>query len=618
MLDAANLVELFSRRVATSGDAVAIRHRADDRWSSLSWNAWQSRARRIAAGLVVLGAQPRDRVAILGETSVEWLFADIAIQMVGAITVPIHGSEPPDRCRHMLEDARARFLFVEDMAQLDRILAGDVALASLETIVVMRPETRTGESRPEDGSALAAVVDASMRRILALDELALAGEEALGQPVGGTLEMRAVAIRPDDVSTIVYTSGTAGLPRGVMTTHRSYLAILSGMAQALPVEQGDAQLLTLPLSHIRGVVAYRTSIMTGAVLGLWEGPQRLVEDLGVVRPTFLFTTPWFCEKVHSRVLTEAREKGGIEQAMLHWALDVAREWLEVRRAGGVPGRILVLKHRAADQLMLRRVRDIFGGRLRFLIVGGAPLRRDISDFLCGAGVLVLESYGLTEATAYSHVNRTFRHKPGSVGTPLAGVHVKIADDGEILLRGPSVMAGYWRGDEPPSLELDEEGWLPTGDLGSADREGFLTITGRKRDIIVTANGTKIWPVGIEHRLRASPFVSNALVYGEGRGFLSAILTLDEQRVRQFAAERRLPGTSFRELAQHPDVYALVDGIIQEQNAQLPAAEQVRKFAILDHDFSRETGELTHTMKLRRRHTIDKHRALLESFYRETF
>jgi len=266
--------------------------------------------------------------------------------------------------------------------------------------------------------------------------------------------------------------------------------------------------------------------------------------------------------------------------------------------------------------VLRRVRDVFGGRVRFLIVGGAALRQDVAELLTVAGVPVLDSYGLTEATAISHINRTNRSRLGTVGLPIAGVQSRLADDGEVLLRGPTVVADSVDPDEPASAATD--GWLHTGDIGQEDEAGFLRITGRKKSVIVLANGSKVSPEPIEQRIASSPYVSHVIVHGDGRAFLTALVTLDEDRIRQFAQERRIGYAGFRELSQHPEVYALIDQVVQEHNAQLVAHEQVRKFAILDHEFSPETGELTPTMKLRRTYAIEKHRALVESFYRESY
>lgn len=625
MRDSRTLVDLFARRVAMSGDAPALRFRSEDRWVHLSWSEWRWNARRIAAGLVVLGVNARDRVGIVSHTLPEWLFCDVGVQMAGAVTTAIFQAEMAERCCDLVRRSRCRVVFVEDVDQLAKLIPARDSLPDVEKVVVMRPYARSEQRSANLGGApltAEAVLEESQDQlgewVVRLDDLMLTGEEALSRSAGRVLETRAAAVSPSDASTLVYTSGTLDEPKGVLTSHENYLAALAGLSQALPFEHDDVQLLTMPLAHLRGILAYRASIATGATLALWEGPQKLAEDLQTIRPTFMLATPQLCEKVFVRILRDARERGGIEQAMFHWAVSVGKEMLEHRERGGMPGRVLSLKHRAADQLVLRRVREVFGGRLRFLIVGGAALRTDIADFLTVAGVPVLETYGLTEAAALSHINRTNRFRVGTVGHPIVGVQARIADDGELLLKGPTVMLGYDGEDGPENPDLDADGWLRTGDSGALDEDGFLRITGRKRNVIVLASGVKLSPEGVEQRIRACPYVSHALVYGDGRGFLTALVTLDEERVRQFARERRLPFEGFRELTQHPEVYALVDQAVREQNAQLVPHEQVRKFAILDHEFSSESGELTPTFKLRRSSTLEKHRALLESFYRETY
>jgi long-chain acyl-CoA synthetase len=623
MRDARTLVELFAKRVATSGDAPALRFRAEDRWTHVSWSEWRWSARRIAAALVVLGVGARDRVGIVSRGIPEWLYADMGIQMAGAVTTAIFSTEVADRCRELVRRARCRVVFIENVDQLAKLLAARDTLPDLEKVVVMRPDApselqpRSLGSGPLTAEAVLESADGSLSDwIVRLDDLMLTGEEALSRAAGRMLETRAAGVAPRDVSTLVYTSGTLDEPTAVGATHANHLAVLDGLTQALPFEQDDVQLLTLPLAHLRGLVAYRLSVATGATLALWQGPQKLAEDLQSVRPTFLMATPRLCERVFGRILREARERGGIEQAMFHWAVSVGRERLELREKGDIPGRVLSLKQRAADQLVLRRVRDVFGGRVRFLIVGGAALRPDVAEFLTVAGVPVLDSYGLTEATAISHINRTNRFRLGTVGLPIAGVQARLADDGEVLLRGATVVPDSVDSDVPAPTAAD--GWLHTGDMGAVDEDGFLRITGRKKSVIVLVSGSKVSPEPIEQRIASSPYVSHVVVSGDGRSFLTALITLDEERVKQFAHERRIVFGAFRELSQHPEVYALIDGVVQEQNARLVAHEQVRKFAILDHDFSPETGELTPTLKLRRPYAVEKHRALVESFYRESY
>ena len=629
MRETRTFVEMFAKRVATSGDAPALRFRADDRWDVLSWGEWEGLSRRVAAGLLYLGVQAGERVGVVGGISVEWLLTDVAVQLSGAITAAVHEGEMAETLGDALHRARCRVVFVSDVDVLAKLVRAKDQLPVVEKVVVMQPEADSRvpvpEQTPDKAGALLAAEQALKGGggvlgdwVLRFDELLLTGEEALARTTGGVLETRAAGIGGDDISTLLYTCGTGNAPRGVLTTHRNYLAAIHGVCQALPIEKDDVQLLAFPLAHVRGLLSYRTSVATGAAIALWQGPQQLAEDLRTIRPTFLTASPRLCEKVFSRTLSESRERGGIEQALLHWALSVGRQWMEARQSGVIPGRLLQLKHRGADQLALKRIRDVFGGRLRFLIVGSAPLRRDIADFLNVAGVPVLECYGLTESTGIAFLNRPHHLRLGTCGTAIAGVQARTAEDGEILVRGPTVMAGYDGEVAETQRAVDDDGWLRTGDLGVLDPGGFLTITGRKTDIIVMVDGRKVSPETIEHKLRADHHVSHALVYGDGRGFLSALITLDEQRLLAFAAEHKLVTDDPDALTQHPEVYALVDRAVQEQNARLAPHEQVRKFAILDRDFSPEGGELTPTQKLRRRYTLDKHRALLESFYREAY
>ncbi len=617
-----SIVEQFARRVERSADAEALRSRSGAAWQSLTYREWNEASRRIAAGLVALGVEAGDRVMLLSGSTVEWALADLAIQMVGAISVPVYGTTMADICAYIANDCGCRIALAEDPQQVAKLVAHRAELPRLERVVYFRARMRSDRAKEHDETPLrlgdvVAEGSADAAWLMSLDELQAVGEETLERQAH-VLAGRAAALRPETPSAIFYTSGTTGPPKGVLLSQGNFLAAIGALLRALPISEQDVQLLILPLAHILGCVALRSACVAGAAVVFGEGPQKLLDNLTTVRPTYLVAVPRVCEKVYYRILAENAERGAIEQALFQWSVNVGLEWSRCNRAGRPVSRFLALRYRTAEQVVFRRVRALFGGRLRFLLSGGAPLGLPISEFLHAAGVLVLEGYGLTETTAAGHVNRPHRFRLGTVGQPVEGMECRIGLEGEILLRGPTVMQGYYGRPDDTAAVLDPEGWLHTGDVGSLDDDGFLSITDRIRDIIVLAGGANVSPGNIESLLRASPYVSHVVVCGDGRPFLSALITLDEDSVRQFAADRRLAVASFSELCQHPDVYALVEETVEEQNARLPPHERIRKFAILDYDFSAEGGELTPTHKTRRQHTIDKHRSLFESFYRDRF
>jgi long-chain acyl-CoA synthetase len=451
------VLEMFRDRVAKSGDRVALRSKVGNEWKSISWNEWAERSRRLALALVQAGVEQGDRVSILSSTRPEWVVADIGILMAGAVTVPIYPSNLPDQCEYILNNSESKVAFVEDPAQLAKLEKVRPSLTSVKKVVLF-----TGEAPAGDGWST------TLARFL---------EEGAQGAAADELDRRAQATKPSDPATFVYTSGTTGPPKGVILTHDNFCFECAAIAQVVDIHDDDVQLLFLPLAHIFAKILYVSFIHTGGVIAFAESIEKVVQNLGEVRPTVVGSVPRVYEKVYTKVTGGAQEAGGLKLKIFNWAMGVGRraslaKQRGARTAGG-------LSYAIANKLVFSKLNALFGGRLRFFVSGGAPLAKEIAEFFHAAGILILEGYGLTETTAATHVNRLDRYKFGTVGPALPGVEVKIAPDGEILVRGRNVMSGYYKRPEDTKEAIDAEGWFHTGDIGEIDADGFLRITDRK-------------------------------------------------------------------------------------------------------------------------------------------
>jgi long-chain acyl-CoA synthetase len=541
-------VELFAERVARSGPSPALRVKEGGAWRTRSWADWDTAAREIAAGLRGLGVANGDRVSILSSTRAEWVESDVAILLAGAVTVPIYQSNTPKECEYILRDSQARVIFVEDAAQRAKVADLGVTIVELGA---------------------------------GLDTLRADGRAWLA---GNRLDA-ANAVKPEDIFTIVYTSGTTGPPKGVVLTHGNICFEVEALEGALPIGPDDEQLLFLPLAHIFAKLLEWTAIAQGAVTAFAEGLPKLVDNLKEIRPTYMGAVPRVYEKVFAKVqagFAEKRRKP-VTRLILDWALAAGRR----RPSFG---------SRLADRLVFAKVQATFGGRLRFLVSGGAPLAREIAEFFHTCGILILEGYGLTETTAATHVNRPDRFRFGTVGPALPGVEIRIAADGEILARGPNILPEYFGKPDATREALEPDGWFHTGDIGVIE-DGFLRITDRKKDIIVTAGGKNVAPQNLEGALKAQcPYVSQVMVHGDKRPYLVALITVNP------------------DLAGRPEAAAEIGTAVEKLNGALASYETIKKFKILPTDLSQEAGELTPTLKVKRKQVSEKYREVLDSLY----
>jgi long-chain acyl-CoA synthetase len=605
---------LFLERVADTPDTEAYRYPVPapdggpDEWRSLTWAEAAGRVNAIAAGLMDLGVRPEERVAISSATCLEWILVDLGILCAGAATTTIYPSTKAEESAYILADSGSRVLVAENAEQLAKISDRRADLPDLAHVVVIDPE---GVPASDDGW------------VLSLQEVELRGAGYLEKNPGCVAEAVA-AIRADQLATLIYTSGTTGRPKGVRLQHDCW----SYMARAIQaiglLGPDDVQYLWLPLAHVFGKVLTAGQISCGHVTAVDGRVDKIIVNLPVVKPTYMAAVPRIFEKVYNGVAAKAREGGGAKYKIFKWAAEVAREYgratQESRRRTGTDSApfALAAKHAVADKLVYAKIREAFGGNLRACVSGSAALAPDIGFFFSGAGIHILEGYGLTESSAASFVNPGEAYRTGTVGKPLPGTEVRIAEDGEILLRGPGIMQGYHGLPEQTEAVLEPDGWFHTGDIGELSDDGYLRITDRKKDLIKTSNGKYIAPARVEGQLKAvCPFVSNVLVHGAGRNFCSALIALDEPSITAWAQENGLGAATYAEIVAAPQVRELIQGYVTRLNTGLEDWESIRQFAILPRDLDIEHGELTPSLKLKRPVVEKEYAHLLAEIYKGT-
>ena len=586
---------MFLNRIEQGGDSVRYLVPRDGKWDPMTYREVGTAVREMANGLMAQGLSRGDKVAILSATRVEWCLADIAIILGGFVPVPIYPSNLPDQVEYILAHSQARAVFVENEMQWNKIAGVRKNLPALSVAILY-----AGIPGEQEG-----VIDLPGLRARGI-EFASANPHALAR--------RTEEITPGDDLTLIYTSGTTGPPKGVVTRHSNYVFIVTSALEAVTVRRNELFLQFLPLAHSLGRLEHFLTFDAMAVSAFARDIQTVGEDLALVRPEIMVSVPRLYEKFYARVLAKVEEDGGLKQAIFHWALGVGREVSRRRQRKEPVEGLLSLRLSVAERLVFRKIRERMGGRFRFAISGGAPLSPAIAEFLHALGVLILEGYGLTEDSTVTAVNRYENYKFGTVGKALPGTEIRIAPDGEILVRGPHVFKEYFRDPEATREAVDAEGWLHTGDIGELDSEGFLRITDRKKDIIVTSGGKNVAPQNIENLLKNDKFVSQAFVYGDRRKYLTALITLSAEEVGKWAEQNGIPETDLVLLAKNPRVEAMMRGRVDEINRKLASFEQVKKYVLLGTDFTQETGELTPTLKVKRKVVIQKYGSLLDALY----
>ncbi|MET9414744.1 long-chain fatty acid--CoA ligase [Streptomyces klenkii] len=610
-----SVATILLERVEATPGAEAYRYpvpapsgQGPETWASLTWGQAAERVFAIAAGLVELGVQPEERVALSSATRVEWILTDLGVLCSGAATTTIYPSTNAEETAFILSDSESRVLIAENAAQLAKARQHRAELPGLAHVVVVEEaDAVPAEGDPEGW-------------VLSLAELERRGAARLAAEPGAVRE-RIEGLRSDQLATLIYTSGTTGRPKGVRLPHDTWSYMARAIQATGMVRPDDVQFLWLPLAHVFGKVLTCSQISTGHVTAVDGRQDRIAENLRVVRPTYMAAVPRVFEKVYNGVATKAREGGGAKYKIFRWAAEVAREYAKAsqdnfRRTGttAVPFG-LATKHKIADTLVYAKIREAFGGRLRACVSGASALPPDIGYFFAGAGIHILEGYGLTETSAASFVNPGEAYRTGTVGKPLPGTEVRIADDGEILLRGPGVMAGYHRLPEKTAEVLESDGWFHTGDIGELSPDGYLRITDRKKDLIKTSGGKYVAPTEIEGRFKAlCPFVSNAVVHGADRNYCTALIALDEPTLMSWAAEHGLAGKPYAEVVADPRTVELIEGYVQRVNEGLQRWQTIKKFRLLPRDLDVEHGELTPSLKLKRPAVERRYQHLIEEMY----
>ncbi|MBN2575781.1 MAG: long-chain fatty acid--CoA ligase [Deltaproteobacteria bacterium] len=590
----ATAFHVWGDRVRDFADRVAFHYRRNGAWQSLTWRQADDAAREIAAGLCSLGLRAGQRVVVLCQTRLEWVLSDVAIAMAGLVSVPIYPSTTAAQCEVLIGDSGASAALVENADQA----------AKLAPLAAKRPDfhlVAIEEDTPGVGGESPGLSLAGLRR---------AGV-AWAKAYPDELDRRAMTVLPSDSFTIIYTSGTTGQPKGVVLTHANLVASCASAVRAFDLRPTDVQYLFLPLAHVLGREVEWAPIIVGSQVAFSEGLARIKFDLVEVRPTFMAGVPRIFEKLYAAVQAGAQQGGRAKRALVRWAFGVAAEYSGAMRTGKAVSPGLRLSRGLADKLVLRKLRKRLGlDRCRFLISGGAPLASEIAEFFHGAGLLILEGYGLTESTAAAFVNRFDRYRFGTVGPAIDVVEAKLADDGEILLRGPSIFSSYHNNPTATAEVFDAEGWFHTGDIGVMEDE-FLRIVDRKKDIIITAGGKNVAPQKLENALKAhTPLVSQVVVFGDRRSYCVALITPSEPAARQFG------GGDLAAAAASPALRAAIERAVAEVNGALASYETIKSFALLPADFSEATGELTPSLKVKRDVVASKFATAVAGLYGE--
>jgi long-chain acyl-CoA synthetase len=605
---AKSIHELFQNTVAARKDKVAAQYKSGGVWRDVTWAEMAATAAKLSAGLVKLGVEPKQMVSIISNTRLEWITADLGILGAGATTVPVYQSSTSDDTSFILNDSGAVAVFAEDAVQLTKLRGIRHEIPQVKRVIAM-----TG-----------AVDDASGWEMTW--QTFLAEGEAYLKDHPGIVKERASGLSPEDLLTIIYTSGTTGRPKGAMLTHDCMLYEADAAHQLKMLSVDDIEYMFLPMAHSFAKVLETVWFKEGHVMAFWSGDmKKIVDEFGEIRPTFVCSVPRIFEKVHASAKAAAVAQPGIKGKLAAWGLQQGEKAAKIEMAGGKPGGLAwTLAQKTVFKGLNKKLTARFGGRLRFFVSGGAPLGKEVAYFFKYAGIEVCEGFGLTETSAGTAVNLPGQVRIGSVGRAFPGTEFKVAADGELLIRGRGVMKGYWKREDATREVIDSDGWFHTGDIGVVDHDGFLRITDRKKDIIVTAGGKNVAPQNLENQIKSkSSLISQVVVHGDKRKFLTAVVTLEEENLKKWADANQISG-DYAALTQSPAALASIEQTFREVNAQLASYETIKKFKVLDHDFT--IGDkpeekdrpgaalLTPSLKVKRKAVNERYKDIFDGFY----
>ncbi len=587
-----SIYQLFKTICDSHPDKLAYKFKSGGEWVEKSWRQTENNCKQISKALLALGTEHGDKVDILSNTRYEWVALDFGIVSIGAATVGIYASNLPEDCAYIVNHSDAKIIFVENQEQLQKIIEVKSQLENLSHVIVI-------DGDPQ-GLDIAMNWD---------DFLAKADSVSDDDFV-----KRAEAVKQADLAGLVYTSGTTGVPKGVMLSNGNLLFSSKSSGECLPLETTHTTLLFLPLAHVFARLVVHFCMRGGCAVAFAEGMDKIVDNLKEIRPHFFASVPRIFEKVYEKITTGAQDAGGLKLKIFNFALSAGYAVSELQQHKKPIPAGLGFKHKIADKLVFSKIQAALGGRIVFTISGAAPLNVAVAKFFHACGVPILEGLGMTENTSFTNVNRIDNNRFGTVGQPGPGIEQKIAADGEVLFRGANVMLGYYKNPEATAETIDKDGWLYTGDVGEIDDDGFLKITDRKKDLIITAGGKNIAPQRVEKMISSSRYISQVVAYGDKKKFLSALIALDQEQIEAWATAQGIEYSSWDELVKNDRVAELIDNEVTKQNNQLASFESIKKTIILPREFTIESGELTPSMKIKRKVVVENYKKELEALY----
>jgi long-chain acyl-CoA synthetase len=595
--------EVFRNRAARFGQRTAVEKKLRGRWEGATWAEYYQRSGAVGLGLYGRGIRRGDRVAILSENRLEWLYTDMGVLGIGACLVPLYPTLAPDEIAYILSNAGARAVVVENEAQLEKILLAREECPDLEWAFLIDDYKDGGMPRSWVSSF----------RELMEDGMKVSGSDP------NLFQSLSSAVEPSDLATIVYTSGTTGVPKGAMITHGNIMAVVEALDLIRPryADETDSTVPFLPLSHVfERIAGHFYGMFVGITASYAESIETLVVDIQEKRPTLILAVPRVCEKVYQRITAKVAEQPLWRRKVFGWGQAIGNELVRAREEGGNASPLLRLKYRIAYALIFKKLKEALGGRVRWMTASGAPTAPEIIRFFNAAGIKVIEGYGMTECTAPATMSTLDSYRIGTVGKPLPGVEIRIAQDGEVLVKGGNVFAGYWAMARETREAFTEDGFLKTGDIGEITGDGFLKIVDRKKDLIITSGGKNIAPQKIENLFKSDPLFEQVIVLGDRQKFLTALFNLSREEALRFAQLKNIKATDFEDLVKDEEFLNALKGRVDEINSKLARFETIKRFAIIIRPFSKESGELTATMKVKRKVVRERFKDLIEEMYRD--